>query len=123
MSKTITLNLNKLLIIEAVKADTFLTGQIDKAEDAVKNASLAYNEQAGDETYQERKLIRTLRSAVAKFEANLAEFVDSAVVLSVTLLLTLVLMANLQLLLLYLIAIRMVWPVRFLHWQRNTLLM
>ncbi len=79
MSKTITLNLNKQLIIEAVKADSFLTGQIDKAEDAVKNASLAYNEQAGDETYQERKLVRTLRSAVAKFEANLAEFVDSAV--------------------------------------------
>lgn len=79
MSKTITLNLKKDLITEAVKADTYLTGQIDKSADAVKNASLAYNEQAGDEQYQERKLIRTLRSAVAKFEANMAEFVDSAV--------------------------------------------
>lgn len=78
MSKTITLSLNKDLIIEAVKADTYLTGQIDKSGDAVKNASLAYNEQAGDEQYQERKLLRTLRSAVAKFEANMAEFVDSA---------------------------------------------
>ncbi|MCR5270559.1 MAG: hypothetical protein K6D91_06030 [Prevotella sp.] len=78
MAKTITLNLNKALIIEAVKSDTYLTGQIDKSADAVKNASLAYNEQAGDETYQERKLLRTLRSAVAKFEANMAEFVDSA---------------------------------------------
>lgn len=78
MSKTITLNLKKDLIIEAVKADTFLTGQIDKSMDAVKNAALAYNEQAGDDTYQERKLLRTLRSALAKFEANMAEFVDSS---------------------------------------------
>lgn len=78
MSKTITLNLKRDLIIEAVKADTYMTGQIDKSMDAVKNASLAYNEQAGDEQYQERKLIRTLRSAVAKFEANMAEFVDSS---------------------------------------------
>lgn len=78
MSKTITLNLKKDLIIEAVKSDTFLTGQIDKSVDSVKNAALAYNEQAGDDTYQERKLLRTLRSALAKFEANMAEFVDSS---------------------------------------------
>lgn len=76
--KTITLNLKKSLILEAVKSDTYLTGVIDKSVDAVKNASVAYNEQAGDETYQERKLLRTLRSALAKFEANLAEFVDAA---------------------------------------------
>lgn len=78
MAKLITLSLNRQLILEAVKADTFLTGQNDKASDNVKNASLAYNEQAGDEKYQERKLQRTLRSAVAKFEANLSEFVDSS---------------------------------------------
>lgn len=78
MSKTITLNLKKDLIIEAVKTDTFLTGKIDKSVDAVKNAELAYNEQAGDDVYQERKLLRTLRSALAKFEANMAEFVDSS---------------------------------------------
>lgn len=78
MSKTITLNLKRDLILEAVKADTFLKGQVDKAVDPVKNSALAYNEQAGDEQYQERKLIRTLRSAVAKFEANMSEFIDSA---------------------------------------------
>lgn len=76
--KTITLSLDRALIIEAVKDDTFITGQIDKSSDAVKNASLAYNEQAGDEEHHERKMLRTLRMAVSKFEANMMEFVDSA---------------------------------------------
>lgn len=78
MSKTLTLSLNKKLIIEAVKADTYITGAIDKSADGVKNAALAYNEQAGDDTYHERKLTRTLAGAVGSLEANLAEFVDSA---------------------------------------------
>ena len=74
----ITLSLDRALIIEAVKDDTFITGQIDKSNDAVKNASLAFNEQAGDEEHHERKMLRTLRTAVSKFEANLMEFVDSS---------------------------------------------
>lgn len=77
MSKTITLSLKKPLIIEAVKADTFQTGQVDKSADPVKNAALAYNEQAGDETYQERKLVRFLRSGLSRFAAAMNEFVDS----------------------------------------------
>lgn len=77
MSKTITLALKKSLIIEAAKADTYLSGQVDKSADPVKNAGLAYNEQAGDETYQERKLVRFLRSGLAKFAAVMNEFVDS----------------------------------------------
>lgn len=77
MAKTIQLKLKKSLIMEAVKADTYQSGQVDKAADPVKNASLAYNEQAGDEKYQERKLLRLLRSALAEFAANMAEFVDS----------------------------------------------
>lgn len=79
MSKTLTLSLNKKLIIEAVKADTYITGAIDKSADGVKNAALAYNEQAGDDLYHERKLTRTLAGAVGSLEANLAEFVDSSV--------------------------------------------
>lgn len=78
MSKTLTLSLNKKLIIEAVKADTYITGAIDKSSDGVKNAALAYNEQAGDDQYHERKLTRTLAGAVGSLEANLAEFVDSS---------------------------------------------
>ena len=77
MSKIVTLLLKKSLILEAVKADTYQSGQIDKSADPVKNASLAYNEQAGDETYQDRKLLRFLRSGLARFAAALNEFVDS----------------------------------------------
>ncbi|MBR2291700.1 MAG: hypothetical protein IJ868_05235 [Prevotella sp.] len=76
--KTITLSLDRALIIEAVKDDTYITGQIDKSADAVKNAAVAFNEQAGDEEHHERKMLRTLRMAVSKFEANMMEFVDSA---------------------------------------------
>lgn len=77
MSKTIKLALKKSLIMEAVKADTYQSGQVDKAADPVKNASLAYIEQAGDEKYQERKLIRFLRSGLARFAAAMNEFVDT----------------------------------------------
>lgn len=62
----------------AVKADTFITGQIDKSVDMEKNAALAYNEQAGDEQYHEVKLYRTMRGAVSKFEASMAEYVESS---------------------------------------------
>lgn len=75
---TLTLTLNKENIITAVKADTFITGQADKSVDAVKNAAVAYNEQAGDDGHHEVKLFRTLREALAKFEANLAEYVDTS---------------------------------------------
>lgn len=84
MAKTLTLNLDRALIIEGVKADTFITGEIDKAADAIKNATLAYSEQAGDDDYHERKLLRMMRGAVAKFEAHLAEFVDSSAENSIT---------------------------------------
>lgn len=77
MAKTLKLSLKKSLIIEAVKADTYQSGQVDKAADSVKNASLAYNEQAGDEQYQERKLVRFLRSGLARFAAAMNEFVDT----------------------------------------------
>lgn len=77
MSKTITISLKKDLILEAVKADTYQRAQADKSADPVKFASLAYNEAAGDETYHNRKLVRLLRSGLAKFATMMAEFVDS----------------------------------------------
>jgi len=73
---TLTLTLNGGDIKKAVKADTYITGQIDKSTDMVKNAALAYNEQAGDDPYHEVKLYRTMKGAVGKFEANMAEYVD-----------------------------------------------
>lgn len=77
MSKTITLQLKKDLIMEAVKADTFQRAQSDKAADPIKYASLAYSETAGDETFHLRKMLRLLRSGLAKFATMMAEFVDS----------------------------------------------
>lgn len=75
---TLTLTLNKTNIVAAVKADTYITGLSDKSQDSVKNAALAYNEQAGDDAYHEVKMFRTLREALAKFEANMVEYVDTS---------------------------------------------
>lgn len=77
MSKTITLNLKKSLIIEAVKADTFQRAQADKSDNPIANAARAYAEAAGDENFHERKLIRNLRSGLAKFATMMNEFVDT----------------------------------------------
>lgn len=74
--KTVTLNLKKSLILEAVKAETHDTGRMDKAADPVKNASAVEVEQAGGETHQERQLFRTLKESVGKFEAQMVEFLD-----------------------------------------------
>lgn len=78
MSKNLTLTLNASDIKLAVKADSYITGQIDKSTDMVKNAALAYNEQAGDEQYHETKLYRTMRAALAQFEAAVAEYIETS---------------------------------------------
>lgn len=78
MSKQLTLNLNASEIKLAVKSDSYITGQIDKSADMVKNAALAFNEQAGDEKYHEMKLYRTMRGALAKLEAQIAEYVETS---------------------------------------------
>lgn len=78
MSKNLTLNLNATEIKHAVKSDTYITGQIDKSADMVKNAALAFNEQAGDESYHERKLFRTMKGALAKFESAVAEYIETS---------------------------------------------
>lgn len=73
---TLTLTLSAGDIKKAVKSDTYITGQIDKSADSVKNAALAYNEAAGDDSYHEVKIYRTMKGAVAKFEANMVDYVD-----------------------------------------------
>jgi hypothetical protein len=78
MSKQLTLNLNASEIKLAVKSDSYITGQIDKSADMVKNAALAYNEQAGNEQYHEMKLYRTMRGALAKLEGQIAEYVETS---------------------------------------------
>ena len=76
--RNLVLTLHAKDIKTAVKADTYITGEIDKAADDVKNASLGYKEQAGDESYHEVKLFRTLKGALAKFEAGIVEFVETS---------------------------------------------
>jgi len=79
----IRLTIIKPLIIEAVKNETFLKGQTDKA--ATANASgtptggiaLAYHEQAGDETYHERLIARSLATYVADFKSLLGDFLTA----------------------------------------------
>ena len=74
--KKITLTLYKDLIIEAVKSETYDTGRMDKSADPVKNAPGVLSKQAGGEKHQERLLLRYLKTSVAKFQAQLAEFLD-----------------------------------------------
>lgn len=76
MSKTITLTLEKDLIFEAVKAESFNTGRMDKSAEPVRNAVATAAEQAGGEEHQERMLLRYLKAAVGKFEAQVAEFLE-----------------------------------------------
>jgi len=77
MAKTITLNLEKDLIMEAVKAETYDTGRIIKSNDPVKNAPTSLSEQAGGEQHQERQLLRALKEAVGRFESQMVEFLDA----------------------------------------------
>lgn len=76
--KNLILNLNADEIRLAIKSDSYITGQIDKSADMVKNAALAFNEQAGDEAYHNAKLFRTMKGALAKFEAQLAEYIETS---------------------------------------------
>lgn len=78
MSKTITLNLNKKLIFEAVEADSFDTSRIEKCEDPVKLAAAVAAQQAGGEDHSERQMLRYLKAAIGKFESQMAEFLDTA---------------------------------------------
>ena len=78
MSKKLTLNLSATDIKLAVKSDSYITGQIDKSADMVKNAALAFNEQAGNEPYHEMKLYRTMKGALVKLEAQMAEYVETS---------------------------------------------
>ena len=78
MSKTITITIPKAVVVEAVKGDTTITGNVDRSVDAVKNAGVAYNEQAGDDAHHEKKIDRAIRAAVSKFEAEIAEFADGS---------------------------------------------
>lgn len=75
---TLTITVPKAAVVEAVKGDTYITSSVDRGADSVKNAGVAYNEAAGDDTYHDKKIDRLVKGAVSKFAAELAEFVDTA---------------------------------------------
>lgn len=75
---TLTISVPKAAVVEAVKGDTYITSSVDRGVDSVKNAGIAYNEAAGDDTYHAKKIDRLIKGAVSKFAAELAEFVDTA---------------------------------------------
>lgn len=72
---TIKLNLVISLILEAVKAETFIRGNIDKAanDTAYKQA---YHEEAGDEQFHERKLMRSIYTAAEELKGMLGDYVS-----------------------------------------------
>lgn len=76
MSKLISIQVNKAAVVEAIKGDTSITGNVDRSIDAVKNAGVAYNEQAGDDAYHLKKIDLQIRTAVSKFAAEMTAFAD-----------------------------------------------
>ena len=77
MNQTITLTLAKSLIIESVKNETFLLGQVEKAANE-KAITLAYHEQAGNEQYQERLLQRGLQTNLADLKTYLSDYLSTS---------------------------------------------
>ena len=55
--KTIQLILLRSTILDAVKSETLITSNSDRAADE-KATRLAYHEQAGDDEYKERRLTK-----------------------------------------------------------------
>ena len=76
MDNTITLTLLKPLIIESVKNETFQKGKFDKAVDQ-KAISMAYVEQAGNESYHERILERTLYTSLEELKTHLSDYLST----------------------------------------------
>lgn len=77
MNNTIQLQLVKSLIIESVKNETFLKGQVDKAADQ-RAITVAYHEQAGNETYQERLLNRALYTNLSELKTQLSDYLSTS---------------------------------------------
>ena len=73
--KKIQLNLVISLIMESVKGETIIKGKIDKAVDD-KASALAFNEEAGNEEFHERKLLRTLHSSVSKLKTKIGDYLE-----------------------------------------------
>ena len=76
MELTIHLTLIKSLILQSVKNETFLRGQVVKAADQ-KAITEAYHEQAGDEAYQEAILNRGLYTNLEELKTHFSDYLTS----------------------------------------------
>ena len=76
MDQTISLTLNKPLILNSVKNETFLRGQVVKAADQ-KLITEAYHEQAGDEAYQEALLNRGFYTNLEELKTHFSDYLTS----------------------------------------------
>lgn len=77
MNQTIQLTLIKSLIMNSVKNETFLRGQVQRAADQ-KLIAESYHEQAGDEEYQERILARGLATNLADLLTHFSDYLASS---------------------------------------------
>ena len=76
MEQTITLQFVKSAILENVKSETFLRGQVVKAAND-KAITEAYHEQAGDEVYQNRLLNRGLQTNFSELLTHLSDYLNA----------------------------------------------
>ena len=76
MNQTIRLTLVKSVIMNSVKSETFLRGQVTKAVDN-KLIAEAYHEQAGDEAYQEALLNRGLYTNLEDLKTHLSDYLST----------------------------------------------
>lgn len=77
MNQIIRLTLDKSLIINSVKNETFLRGQVVKAADE-KLITEAYHEQAGDEQYQEALLDRGFYTNLEELKTHFSDYLTSS---------------------------------------------
>lgn len=77
MEQTITITLVKSLIIESVKNETYFRGQVEKAANE-KAITVAYHEQAGDETYHERILERAFSTNLEELKTHFSDYLSSS---------------------------------------------
>lgn len=74
--KTIQLTLLRSTIMDAVKSETLITANADRAADD-KASRLAYNEAAGDDDFHERKLQRCFITAAEELKTAMSDYVAS----------------------------------------------
>lgn len=77
MNQIVRLTLDKSLIINSVKNETFLRGQVVKAADE-KLITEAYHEQAGDEQYQEALLDRGFYTNLEELKTHFSDYLTSS---------------------------------------------